>query len=190
MFMFFTWLVLSESMTQQDCKCNLCHSVCAKVIFQWLLRGSLYAHRYISQTLQNNVVELIPSKDSSSPGRARGITLEYDKWVYAWRVRDTIPMLIVGNNPFGLICKPPSEFLSSGRGICSKVGCNAPAESLCPPILVGSGLEAVHIIGCFLQQPPCMVVTFTKLISLEMCSRWVISSQSNFWNFSFSVSCE
>lgn len=56
-------------MTQQACKCNLCHSVRAKAIFQWVSRGSLYAHRCIPQTLQNNVVELMPSKDSSSPGR-------------------------------------------------------------------------------------------------------------------------
>lgn len=97
-------------------------------------------------------------------------------------------MLIVVNNAFGLICKPPSKFLSSCKGICSKVACNAAAESLCPPILVRGGLEAVYFIGWFLHQPLCMVVAFT--ISLEICSRGLLGRSQIFETFLsvFSVS--
>lgn len=47
-------------------------------------------------------------------------------------------MLIVVNNAFGLIRRPPCQFLSGGKGICSKVGCSAAAESLSLLLYIGT----------------------------------------------------
>jgi len=47
-------------------------------------------------------------------------------------------MTIAVNNAFGLIWKPACKFLSSGKGVCSKVRCGAAAESLSPLLYVGA----------------------------------------------------
>lgn len=92
---------------------------------------------------------------------------------------------VVVSNAFGLICKPSCKLLSGDEGICGNVGCSAAAESLISTSLHRGRLEAVHILGWLLHQTPCVVVILTKLSSLRISFRWVIWSQSNFWNLFF-----
>lgn len=50
---------------------------------------------------------------------------------------------VVVNNVFGLICKP-YKLLSGAKGICSKVGCTAAAESLSPLLYIGGAGSSTH----------------------------------------------